>query len=143
MILNYEQGGVDMPILVKDIMQKFANDMRSIFGDSLCRVTIYGSYARGDYTDSSDVDVMILVKIPEEQIRDYTDEVSDCAFDYLMKYGVDISPVVKNESHFNYWVENLPYYRNVRDEGVECICTERRCGHVYEKSVESDFASGS
>jgi hypothetical protein len=59
-----------------------------------------------------------MVKISEEHIRDYADEVSDCAFDYLMKYGVDISPVVKNESHFNYWVENLPYYRNVRDEGV-------------------------
>ena len=35
-----------------------------------------------------------------------------------MKYGVDISPVVKNEAHFNEWSDNLPYYRNVRDEGV-------------------------
>ena len=36
----------------------------------------------------------------------------------LMKYGIDISPVVKNEEHFYSWADNLPYYRNVRDDGV-------------------------
>ena len=43
--------------------------------------------------------------------------ISDCAFEYLLKYRRDISLVIKNEKHFNYWVDNLPYYRNVRDEG--------------------------
>ena len=33
--------------------------------------------------------------------------------------AVDISSAVKNVEHFNYWVDNLPYYRNVRDEGVK------------------------
>ena len=37
----------------------------------------------------------------------------------MIKYGVDISPVITNTEHFNYWVDNLPYYRNVRDEGVK------------------------
>ena len=35
-----------------------------------------------------------------------------------MKYGVDISLVIKNEAHFNEWSDNFLYYRNVRDEGV-------------------------
>ncbi len=35
-----------------------------------------------------------------------------------MKYKVDISPVVKNIDHFNYWKEDLPYYRNVEQEGI-------------------------
>lgn len=110
-----------MPILINDIMQEFAHSMRLLFGDSLSHIVVYGSYARGDYTDNSDVDVMILVRIPESRIREYTDKVADCAFEYLMKYGVDISPVVKNEEHFEYWKDNLPYYRNVRNEGVEII----------------------
>ena len=37
--------------------------------------------------------------------------------DNFMKYGVDISPVIKNEAHFNEWSDNFLYYRNVRDEG--------------------------
>lgn len=107
-----------MPTIIKDLVYEFAKDMQRLFGNNLSTVVIYGSYARGDYTEESDVDVMLLVRIPEDKIRKYADQVSDQAFEYLMKYGIHISPVIKNEEHFNYWVDNLPYYRNVRDEGV-------------------------
>ena len=79
-----------MPILIRDVVQEFCNQIKSIFGERLSRIMIYGSYTRGDYTDSSDVDVMILVRIPETQIREYTDCVSDCAFEILMKDGGSI-----------------------------------------------------
>ena len=59
------------------------------------KILVYGSYARGDYNENSDVDVMILVNTPLEKINSYYDQVSDCAFDFMMKYGVDISPVIK------------------------------------------------
>lgn len=107
-----------MPVLVRESVYGFAEDMRQLFGQDLSRIIVYGSYARGDYMENSDVDIMVLVKTPEDRIRMYMDQVSDCAFEYLMKYEIDISPVVKNEEHFNYWVDNLPYYRNIRDEGV-------------------------
>lgn len=108
-----------MPEMVQNILYMFARDMRRIFGADLCQVLVYGSYARGDYTENSDVDVMILVKTKESDIHSYLDAVSDCAFEYLMKYGIDISPVVKNIDHFQYWEECLPYYQNVRKEGLE------------------------
>lgn len=92
--------------------------MRKLLGNTLDSVIVYGSYARGDYPELSDIDVMILVTLTEEKIKKISDEISDMAFEYLMKFGVDISPVVTNIDHFNYWVDNLPYYRNVRDEGV-------------------------
>lgn len=107
-----------MPISVRDLIYEFAKDMKQLFGKDISRIVVYGSYARGDYKENSDVDIMILVSLPEDSIRRYIDQVSDCAFEYLVKYGIDISPVIKNEEHFNYWVDNLPYYRNVRDEGV-------------------------
>ena len=107
-----------MPVSVRDVVYEYAKDMKHLFGTDLSKVFIYGSYARGDYTENSDVDVMVLVKTPEKEIKNYTDRVSDLAFDYMMRYEVNISPIVKNEEHFNYWVDNLPYYRNVRNEGV-------------------------
>lgn len=107
-----------MSALLRKSIYEFAHDMKKLFGQDLSKIVVYGSYARGDYTENSDVDVMILVKIPEECIRKYSDQVSDCAFEYLLKDGIEISPIIKNEDHFNYWVDNLPYYRNVRDEGV-------------------------
>lgn len=117
-ICKIESEVDNMPVSVRDLIYEFSKDMHRLFGQDLSKIIVYGSYARGDYEKDSDVDVMILVKSSEEVIRKYRDQVSDCAFEYLIKYGIDISPVIKNEEHFNYWVDNLPYYRNIRDEGV-------------------------
>ena len=108
-----------MPVHILDIMEDFAKNARKILGNSLDSVIVYGSYARGDYSELSDIDVMLLVSLGDEDIKKISDRISDLAFDFMMKYGVDISPVITNTDHFNYWVDNLPYYRNVRDEGVK------------------------
>ena len=100
-------------------MQQFASSLKKLLGNTLDSVIVYGSYARGNYSELSDIDVMILVTLTEEKIKKISDEISDMAFEYLMKFGVDISPVITNIDHFNYWADNLPYYRNVRDEGVK------------------------
>lgn len=107
-----------MPVTVKKIVSEYVKDIQQLLGKDLSKVVMYGSYARGDHTADSDVDLMILVETPEEEIRIFAEQIADRAFDYLMKYGICISPIIKNEEHFNYWVDNLPYYRNVRDEGV-------------------------
>ena len=108
-----------MPVYISNIIQDFAKSVRKMLGNSLDSVIVYGSYARGDYSELSDIDVMLLVSLGEEEIKEISDQISDLAFDFMMKYGVDISPVITNTDHFNYWVDNLPYYRNVRDEGVK------------------------
>ena len=107
-----------MPVYISNIIQDFAKSVRKMMGNSLDSVIVYGSYARGDYSELSDIDVMLLVSLGEEEIKEISDQISDLAFDFMMKYGVDISPVITNIEHFNYWVDNLPYYPNVRDEGV-------------------------
>ena len=107
-----------MPVYISNIIQDFAKSVRKMLGNSLDSVIVYGSYARGDYSELSDIDVMLLVSLGEEEIKEISDQISDLAFDFMMKYGVDISPVITNIDHFNYWVDNLSYYRNIRDEGV-------------------------
>ena len=107
-----------MPVHISDIIQDFAKSVRKMLGNSLDSVIVYGYYARGDYSELSDIDIMLLVSLGEEEIKKISDQISDLAFDFMMKYGVDISPIITNIDHFNYWVDNLPFYRNVRDEGV-------------------------
>lgn len=50
----------------------------------LCRIRIFSSYARGDYNSSSDVDVMILVKMSDNEIKKIENQVYDLAFDIEM-----------------------------------------------------------
>ena len=55
-----------MPIRISDIIQDFAENARRLLGNSLDSVILYGSYARGDYSEFSDIDVMLLVSLTED-----------------------------------------------------------------------------
>ena len=50
-----------MPVYISNIIQDFAKNVRKILGNSLDSVIVYGSYVRGDYSELSDIDVMLLV----------------------------------------------------------------------------------
>ena len=58
-----------MPAAKREIIMSFARKVRRILGKNLKQVILYGSYARGDYNSSSDVDVMILVKMSDNEIK--------------------------------------------------------------------------
>ena len=59
-----------------------------------------------------------MVKISDDEIREVKNEIYDIAFDFELDTGIDISPIIKNEDQYEYWVDTLPFYQNVRDEGV-------------------------
>ena len=107
-----------MPVAKREIIMSFARKVRWILGKNLKQVILYGSYARGDYTEDSDIDIMVLTTLTDKEIEQIETEIYDLAFDYLMDYGVDISVVIKNEEQFNYWLGALPFYDNVRKEGM-------------------------
>lgn len=107
-----------MPVAKREIVMSFARKVRKILGKNLKQVILYGSYARGDYTEDSDIDIMVLTTLTDKEIEQIETEIYDLAFDYLMDYGVDISVVIKNEEQFNYWLGALPFYDNVRKEGM-------------------------
>ena len=105
-------------ISTHDILLEFTGQVKRILGKNLKKVILYGSYARGDYRENSDIDIMILTTLTDEEIRKTKTSIYDLAFDFQMEYGVDISVVIKNEEHFNYWLGALPFYDNVQKEGV-------------------------
>lgn len=107
-----------MPDNVSRIIYNFSQELKRMLGERLSKVILYGSYARGDYRDNSDVDVMILVKMSDDEIRKVKNDIYDLAFDIEMSTGIDISPVIKNEEQYEYWSDTLPFYRNVKKEGV-------------------------
>lgn len=107
-----------MPENIRVIVYQFSEDVKRILGDKLTKIIVYGSYARGDYREDSDVDIMILTKLSEEEIRAIKNDIYDLAFEVEMSTGIELSPIIKNEEQYEYWVDTLPFYRNVRDEGV-------------------------
>ena len=107
-----------MPDVMSNLLECYIGEVKNLFGDSLRQVILYGSYARGDYREDSDVDVMILVDLTDMEIKEYQRKLSDLTFDFNMDNDLDIKPIVKNEGHFLKWIQNYPFYSNVKREGV-------------------------
>ncbi len=74
----------------------------------------------GDFNESSDIDIMILTDLKDEEIEEYRQKIGDYVYDveWNNNFDIDISPLIKNIDKFNYWLEALPFYMNVQKEGV-------------------------
>lgn len=107
-----------MPKSINNIICEFTKKVREILGDRLKKIILYGSYARGDYKNNSDIDIMILTDLNFEEIEKCRDEISDIAFDIELDTGIIISPVIKNIDKYNERVNIVPFFMNVQKEGV-------------------------
>lgn len=88
----------------QEILQIFSRSVKMILGKNLSKIIVYGSYARGDYREDSDIDIMILTTLSDEEIEQVENKVFDLAFDLELEYGVVINPILKNEESFRYWL---------------------------------------
>ncbi len=102
----------------QDVLMTFAQGVRRILKSNLSKLIVYGSYARGDYKENSDIDVMILTPLSKEEIEKIENRIFDLAFDLELESGFIINPVLENEAHYKYWLGAVPFYDNVEREGI-------------------------
>lgn len=107
-----------MPNKVNNIIKQFIEELTNILGESLKKVILYGSYARGDFDKNSDIDIMILTDLPEKEIEKIRGKVRDIACDLELENDVVISPMVKNIDKYNERINIIPFYINVKKEGI-------------------------
>jgi len=107
-----------MSAQMKKILQDYIEQVQQIYGCHLASIILYGSYARGDAHPDSDIDIMILVDLSDEKIREFGEQLSQVTFDTNLDNDVMIMPIVKNISHFRKWIPSYPFYRNINQEGV-------------------------
>jgi predicted nucleotidyltransferase len=91
---------------------------QEILGNKLEKVLLYGSYARGDYDDESDIDIMVLADVPAEEAHRADNELIRITSRLDLKYDALISVRVKDCATFYEWLEVVPFYQNVLKDGV-------------------------
>ncbi len=112
---------------LEEILKKYTADVRALYGERLCEVILYGSYARGDNREDSDIDIMILVEnLDDEEIYHKGKTLSQFTYDYNDGNDILIMPIVVDIHHFNRWVRAYPFYNNVSREGINLYEAEER-----------------
>ncbi|MBU2584033.1 MAG: nucleotidyltransferase domain-containing protein [Bacteroidetes bacterium] len=97
--------------LKQELLEKFSN--------RLIKIIVYGSYARGEYSTDSDIDIYVLTSMIDEEIKSMEDAIVKISVEIVLKYDILVSIHVKNISHFNNYFDTLPLYSNIIREGIE------------------------
>ena len=81
---------------------------------------LYGSRARGDAQEDSDVDVALVIEGDERSKSDVLDELSDAAYDVMMETGRFISPLpVRADAWREPATHSNPFLlANIRRDGI-------------------------
>lgn len=108
-----------IPNNTQQAINEFLTRINEILKHKIKKVILYGSYARGDYNNSSDVDIMILTTLDNKEIEEYREAISEIVFEIQIETDVYISPIMKNIDSYNLKVGFVPFYMNVQKEGVE------------------------
>ena len=89
-----------------------------ILGHSIHDAILYGSYARGDFTAESDIDILLTADLTQEQIASQRRAVSGVASTLSLDHDITVSVHVVPLAQFRRYADFLPFYQNVLQEGI-------------------------
>ncbi len=111
---TYQQKALT-PEQLKSLSSEVKQALTELYGDRLDRVILYGSYARGDFHNESDVDFLVVLRDEEvktgKEVFYMGDKIGSLSFDY------DLFISAKPTSLTKFQTSDLLFYHNIRREG--------------------------
>lgn len=105
-------------MIVKKVLNETMKFTRKVFGFNFNKIILYGSYARGDYDEQSDMDLMIVVDIPNSELYKYRDQVAVFSSILSLTYDFTISMQIQNSGVIEEYKNYVPFYSNIEKEGI-------------------------
>ena len=106
-----------VPPSVRTALADAAGRLREAYGERLRRVVLYGSFARGEATPESDVDVLVVLDGFEENRYRELKRTGTAWGDLLERYGLSLSFHLYTEKE--YQDRRRPFIRNVHRDRVQ------------------------
>ena len=103
------------PKKIKKILAETKGQLSSLYAQRLKEVILFGSYARGDYTSGSDIDLLLLldgVDDPDVERELYSRTICDLS----LKYDTVVSVIPMD--YKRYLSRKTPLILNARKEGM-------------------------
>jgi predicted nucleotidyltransferase len=106
--MNQTQIQKAIQALKQGLVHRFGTDVE---------LRIFGSVARGDYREYSDIDILVVLPIKVDNAVE--EQVFDMAYDIELEYGLVIGTIVYSK---DFWYSDraavMPLFRNIQREGL-------------------------
>lgn len=104
---------LDKNVVVKAVK----NELQALYGNRLAKLILYGSYARGEQHEGSDVDFLVVLNDDRIQTGAELRFMNSTLFNLDLHFNTTISAHPTTLKQFN--TSDYLFYQNVRKEGIE------------------------
>jgi predicted nucleotidyltransferase len=104
-----------IPEKIKPILEEACKRLYKVYGERLKNIILYGSYARGDAEEGSDIDLIVVL----EDMSDPVSELERCSkeihqLDFSYDTVISVIPIEVNQ----FKTRRLPIILNAKKEGI-------------------------
>lgn len=85
-----------------DILQELKESLKKLCGDQILKIVLFGSRARGDFDEDSDIDIALIVRELTPKLKD---KILDNVAEFELKHDVVLSVIILSEEDFNHLKE--------------------------------------
>lgn len=103
-------------MLTNDMISDLIQGLQKIFGSLIEQIILYGSVARNEATNESDVDIAII--LTDEMDEKVKEKFLIWSSDMDLRYDRFFSIVDIRKDKMEQWGNILPFYRNIQKEGI-------------------------
>lgn len=98
-----------------ELFQKIVPAVCDIYGKNLLSIILYGSVARNEATEESDIDIALIVTSDNRKMHK---KMLDALSELDLEYNQVIAPSLILKENFDKWRDVMPYYKNIEKEGI-------------------------
>lgn len=105
-----------MQPVVEQIAKEYKARLLDIYGSELVELILYGSYARGDFREDSDIDFAVVLRKKDIHPSAEIEKTTPAASKLSLKYGKILSTLPV--SWYKKQTSMQGIYREIRKEGI-------------------------
>ena len=101
--------------IVHRILDPLSSYLRHLYGQRLAKLILFGSYARGEASPESDIDVLVVLKGTVNSSQEIK-RTSEFIANLCLQEDVVVSRIFTSQDRYD--TENSPFFLSVRREGI-------------------------
>lgn len=103
---------------LKTVLAEVKESSEKLYGSKLNKIILYGSYARGDNTEESDIDILILLDCDAAEVKRFRGRTAEMSSDISLEQEVFLAVLLRDRRNFEENATISPFYQNIIQEGI-------------------------
>lgn len=104
--------------LIKDMIQEFSRRLYDAEGDNLKQIVVFGSVARGEEKDGSDIDIFVLLGRIDLQVRNRIYDIAYSVDGDMCSHRIMISPLVVGFEEYERTKDSELVFHFIKKDGA-------------------------